>query len=98
MIPSSFVTSAPNKGVIDEEKRAALRRMQSEYSIFEQDKKKKTMHLTSLEMELRQIKREMDRLEMHLEEKNDEYQNISRDLNTLEAEGKRMKRRMNLLS
>jgi chromosome segregation ATPase len=86
----------PNKGEVDAEKHAALRRMQSEYSIFEQDKKKKTTYFGNLEMELRQLKREMDRLEMRLEEKHAEYESISRELGILDAEGKRLKRKMNL--
>ncbi len=98
MISGSFTTGVPDRGAIDAEKHAALRRMQSEYSIFEQDKKKKTAYFGNLEMELRQLKREMDRLEMRLEEKRAEYENVSRELGVLDAEGKRLKRKMNLLS
>lgn len=97
MIPS-FSTGASKNGEINAEKRAALGRMQSEYSIFEQDFKKKARYQNTLDMEIRRLKLEMERLEIRIEEKQTEREKLSRELGILEMEGKRLKRKMNLLS
>lgn len=97
MLPS-FSTGAANRGEVESEKRSALRRMQSEYLIFEQDRQKKVRYNDTLDMEIRRLKIEMDRLEMRLEEKQAEQEKLSRELGMLESEGKRLKRKMNLLS
>ncbi|MBP9752153.1 MAG: hypothetical protein KBD19_04890 [Candidatus Moranbacteria bacterium] len=97
MIPS-FPQNASGREAIDAEKRAAFRRIQSEYLIFDQDRQKKSRYHESLEMEIRKLGTERDRLEIRLEEKMVERDKVSRELGILEAEGKRLKRKMNLLS
>lgn len=97
MIPS-FPQGAANKSEIDAEKRAAFRRAQSEYLILDQDRQKKTRFSSGLEVEIRRLEMEKDRLELRLEEKRAEWEKITRELGLLEAEAKRLKRKMNMLS
>lgn len=94
----SFASAASKKEEIDVEKRAVLRRMQSEHQIFEQDFQKKRRYQEGLTMEIRRIGMERDRLELHLGEKSAELEKLSRELGMLEAEGKHLKRKINLLS
>lgn len=97
MIPS-FPQGAANRSEIDAEKRAAFRRAQSEYLILDQDRQKKTRFSSGLEVEIRRLEMEKDRLELRLEEKRAEWEKITRELGLLEAEAKRLKRKMNMLS
>ena len=97
MIPS-FSGGAARGGEIDAERRAAARRAQSEYLIFEQDYRKKMRIQSGLEMELRRLGMERDRLEIRIDEKQSELERLSRDLGILETEGKRLKKKVNLLS
>lgn len=90
--------SAQSQSDVDAEKRSALRRMQSEYLISEQDCQKKRRRADDLALEVRRLEMERDRLEVRLSEKREEQEKVSRELQLLEAEGKRLKRKMNMLS
>lgn len=98
MMPVFSGSASGNRGSIDAEKMAAIRRLQSEHQILEQDLRKKSQACSGLEMDIRRLEMERDRLDIKVGEKRSLLEKEERERTRLEAEGKQMKRKINLLS
>lgn len=95
MIPNRINAS---DGSRDRDRMAMFRRLQSEYLIFEQDIRKKRRTLEALTAEIRKMKTERSRLDVSIREKQTAEGKLFRDLGIMEAEGGRIKKRMNSFS
>ena len=82
----------------EQEKRSAFRRVHSEHLMIEQDRQKLSRATQVLELEIRRLDTERDRLSLKLEEKRAALEKLFRELALLEAESRRIKKKMNLLS
>ncbi|NTW30984.1 MAG: hypothetical protein HGB34_04365 [Candidatus Moranbacteria bacterium] len=95
-----MITSRSGRGSDESsrERMAVYKRLQSEYLILEQDIRKKTRNHEALVAEIRKLKMDLSKIEASLREKQSDEAKLARDLGVLEAEGSRVKRRMNALS
>lgn len=69
-----------------------------EIVILESDLKKITAQKNNLEAEIRKLKYEEERLRVELDGKNQEFESVSQKITDGEAEIKRLRKRLNLLT
>ena len=95
---SSFQSGPSGAQGEDPDRKSAFHRLQSEFLILDQERQKKSRYHDSIALELRRLEMEQDRLAVRINDKKEEEANLTRELTMLEAETKRLKRKMSLLS
>lgn len=82
----------------DRERKMALNRLKSELLILEQEKQKKEKYHMILAAELRRLEMERDRILVRIDDKQEEEARYAREILSLDADVKRFKRKVNLLT
>lgn len=95
---SSFQSGPAGAQGGDSDRKSALHRLQSEFLILEQERQKKSRYHDLIALELRRLEMEQDRLAVRIDDKKEEESVLTRELTMLEAETKRLKRKIGLLS
>jgi len=85
-------------GTSDRARRLEIHRLQADFLIAEQDYRKKSRRLAAASLELRRLRMEAVRLRVTTQERADEESRLKRDVSFLEAEMRRLKKKINMMS
>lgn len=86
------------KNLSPEEKRRQKNSTQMEMVILESDGKKIIAEKSELEVEIRRLRQDMERLRIDLDKKQQRYDKINFEISQNEAEIKRLRKRLNLIT